>query len=143
MKKIIVIHGPNINMIGERETAIYGKESFDSINRQIYDCAKQIGLECQIYQSNHEGAIIDKVQASAKEYDGIILNAGALSHYSYAIRDAIAGVMIPTIEVHCSNIFAREEFRHTSVISPVCIGHISGFGKFSYILALNGIKDIV
>ena len=143
MKKIIIIHGPNINLIGEREIAIYGKETFDSINQQIYKHAKSINVECQIFQSNHEGAIIDKIHSSSKKYDGIILNAGALTHYSYAIRDAISGVLIPTIEVHCSNIYAREEFRHTSVIAPVCVGHISGFGKNSYMLALNGIKEIL
>lgn len=142
-KKILVIHGPNINMLGDREPTIYGKESFKSINDQILKWGEEIGLSCNIYQSNHEGDIIDKLHSAKDEYDGIVLNAGAYTHYSYAIRDAIATVKIPTIEVHLSNIHSREEFRHKSVIAPACAGQIAGFGKYSYKLALYGLKPMV
>ncbi len=142
-KKVLVIHGPNINMLGERETSIYGKESFENINRQISEWADDLNFECEIYQSNHEGDIIDKLHSAKDEMDGVVLNAGAYTHYSYAIRDAIAAIKIPTIEVHLSNIHAREEFRHKSVLAPACAGQISGFGKYSYMLALTGLKPMV
>ncbi|MBC5787730.1 type II 3-dehydroquinate dehydratase [Clostridium facile] len=142
-KKIIVIHGPNINLIGVRETGIYGKESFQSINEQISAKAAELGLDCSIYQSNHEGDLIDTIQQAREQFDGVIINAGAYTHYSYAIRDAIAAIKIPCVEVHCSNIHAREEFRHNSVIAPVCVGQIAGFGKYSYILALYAIKELI
>jgi 3-dehydroquinate dehydratase-2 len=142
-KRIVVIHGPNINMIGERETGIYGKETYDKINEDILECATKLGLECCIFQSNSEGDIIDKLQSVRKEYDGVIINAGAYTHYSYAIRDAISGLKIPTIEVHFSNIYSREEFRHNSVIAPVCAGHIAGFGKQSYILGIIGLNELL
>lgn len=143
MKRVIVIHGPNINLLGVRETSIYGKESFSSVNEQIAHLAGKLNLQCEIYQSNHEGDIIDTIQQAANEFDGIVLNAGAYTHYSYAIRDAIASVKVPCIEVHCSNIYNREDFRQTSVIAPVCAGQISGFGKFSYFLGLHAIKEII
>lgn len=143
MKRILIIHGPNINMIGERETSIYGKETYEDINRQIVQCATEHGLDCRIFHSNHEGAIIDTIQAAAKEMDGIVINAGALTHYSYAIRDAIAGIKIPVIEVHYSNIHSREEFRNKSVIAPVCAGQIAGFGKHSYFLAIKGLAEML
>lgn len=142
-KKILVIHGHNINMLGDRETSIYGKESFESINAQITQWAEDLNFECEIYQSNHEGDIIDKLHLAKEDKDGIVLNAGAYTHYSYAIRDAIAAIKIPTVEVHLSNIHGREEFRHTSVIAPACAGQISGFGKYSYMLALTGLKRMV
>lgn len=143
MKRILVIHGPNINMVGERETGVYGKESFDSVNKQIHHWAEELSLECEIYQSNHEGEIIDKLHDARKHFDGIVLNAGAYTHYSYAIRDAIAAIRIPTVEVHFSNIHAREEFRDRSVIAPACVGQIAGFGKYSYWLALQGLKPML
>ncbi len=142
-KRVLVLHGPNINMVGERETSIYGKETFDSINLQILDYATSLGLECQTFQSNSEGEIIDHIHAARQNFDGIVINAGAYTHYSYAIRDAIAAVKIPCIEVHFSNIYSREEFRSKSVIAPACVGQISGFGKYSYLLALQGIQNII
>ncbi len=144
MKKILILLGPNLNMVGVREKGIYGEESADSIQNQIISCAEKNGFEAEIFQSNHEGDLIDKIH-SAKDnnFCGVVINAGALTHYSYALRDAIACVKIPFIEVHMSNIHAREEFRHTSVIAPVCAGQIAGFGKLSYFLAINALKDLI
>ncbi len=135
-KKIIVIHGPNINLTGEREATYYGKESFESINEDIMEYAEKCDLQCEIYQSNVEGEIINKLQEVRHDCAGIVINAGAYTHYSYAIRDAIASVHLPCVEVHMSNIHAREAFRHTSVIAAVCASQISGFGKYSYFLAI-------
>lgn len=142
-KRVLVLHGPNINMVGERETSIYGKETFESINLQILDYATELGLECETFQSNSEGTLIDHIHAARHEFDGIVINAGAYTHYSYAIRDAIAAIKIPCVEVHFSNIHGREEFRSKSVIAPACVGQIAGFGKNSYMLALQGLKDII
>ena len=127
MKKILVIHGPNLNLLGEREPGVYGTDTFESINNEIIEHAMKYEFHCDVYQSNHEGEIIDK------------LNAGAYTHYSYAIRDAIAAIKIPVVEVHLSNIHSRDEFRHTSVIAPVCVGQISGFGKYSYYMAVDAL----
>ena len=143
MKKILVIHGPNLNLLGEREPGVYGNDSFEAINKEFVEKATQMGFEAEIFQSNHEGAIIDKLHESRKEADAVILNAGAYTHYSYAIRDAISAIKIPVIEVHLSNIHARDEFRHTSVIAPVCKGQIAGFGKNSYYVALEAVKYIL
>ena len=143
MKKILVIHGPNLNLLGERETNIYGRETLGSINLQIAQKAESRGINCEIFQSNSEGALIDKLHEARKTCDGVIINAGAYTHYSYAIRDAISSIKIPVVEVHCSNIHAREEFRHTSVIAPVCAGSVIGFGKNSYLLAIDAIKDLI
>ena len=143
MKKILVLLGPNLNMVGIREKGIYGNESADSISDQIIEYAKDIGFSADIYQSNHEGDLIDKIHFGKDIYDGVVINAGALTHYSYALRDAIASIKIPFVEVHMSNIHAREEFRHTSVISPVCVGQIAGFGKNSYFLAISALKELV
>lgn len=143
MKKILVLLGPNLNMVGIREKGIYGNESADSISDQIMEYAKDIGFSADIYQSNHEGDLIDKIHFGKDIYDGVVINAGALTHYSYALRDAIASIKIPFVEVHMSNIHAREEFRHTSVISPVCVGQIAGFGKNSYFLAISALKELV
>lgn len=142
-KSIIVIHGPNINLTGEREASIYGKESFESINQQILDYCSSISVNCEIYQTNIEGEIINKIHEARRLFDGIVLNAGAYTHYSYAIRDAISAVHIPCIEVHFSNIFGREDFRNKSVIAPVCAGCVAGFGKYSYILAINGLMQLI
>lgn len=142
-KKILVLLGPNLNMVGVREKGIYGDETAESINLQITDFAKRLGWECDIYQSNHEGDLIDRIHGVRGIYDGVIINAGALTHYSYALRDAIACVCIPFVEVHMSNIYAREEFRHKSVIAPVCVGQIAGFGKNGYFLALMALKDLI
>lgn len=143
MKKILVLLGPNLNMVGVREKGIYGEETATSISEQILANAKSAGYEAEIYQSNHEGDLIDKIHAAKGNFDGVIINAGALTHYSYALRDAIACVKLPFIEVHMSNIHAREEFRHTSVIAPVCAGQIAGFGKNSYFLAISALKDLM
>lgn len=143
MKKILVIHGPNLNLLGEREPGVYGVDRFDTVNDEIIERAMNLGMVCEVFQSNHEGEIIDELHLARKNYDGVILNAGAYTHYSYAIRDAIAAIKIPVIEVHLSNIHARDEFRHTSVIAPVCAGQIAGFGKYSYFLAVDAFKKML
>lgn len=143
MKKVLVLLGPNLNMVGIREKGVYGDESADSISLQVVEYAKNLGYECDIYQSNHEGDLIDRIHEAREHYNGVIINAGALTHYSYALRDAIASVCIPFIEVHMSNIYAREEFRHKSVIAPVCVGQIAGFGKNGYFLALSALRDLI
>ncbi len=142
MKKILVLLGPNLNMVGVREKGIYGQETAQSIESQIIDYAKKSGFEADVFQSNHEGDLIDKIHDSRDKYVGAVINAGALTHYSYALRDAIACVKLPYIEVHMSNIHAREEFRHTSVIAPVCAGQIAGFGKNSYMLAIKALEEL-
>ncbi len=143
MKKILVLLGPNLNMVGVREKGIYGEESADSIEIQIMNFANECGFNADVFQSNHEGDLIDRIHAAKDVYDGVVINAGALTHYSYALRDAIACIKIPFVEVHMSNIHAREEFRHTSVIAPVCAGQIAGFGKNSYYLAILALKDLM
>ncbi|MBE6879921.1 MAG: type II 3-dehydroquinate dehydratase [Ruminococcaceae bacterium] len=135
--KILVMNGPNLNLLGEREPSVYGDNSLEAINERLKTQAENAGAEIDFYQSNHEGAIIDKLHEARTEFDYVILNAGAYTHYSYAIRDAIAAIKIPVIEVHLSNVHSRDEFRHKSVISPVCKGVIAGFGEQSYVLALN------
>lgn len=134
--KLLFINGVNLNMTGKRQKQVYGTQTLDEINAEI--AAHFKGDECEFYQSNIEGEICTKLQTA--DCDGIILNAGAFTHYSYAIRDAIAAIEIPVIEVHMSNVHAREEFRHTSVISAVCKGVVVGFGKNSYILAGESFK---
>lgn len=132
-----VIHGPNLNFTGIREKDIYGIAGLEDINRRITARAKELGIIVDIAQSNSEGEIIDIIHSCYKRVDGIIINAGAYTHYSYAIRDAIKSVDIPCVEVHLSNIYSREDFRHKSVLSPVCVGQIAGFGAYSYLLALE------
>lgn len=143
MKKILVLLGPNLNMVGVREKGIYGAETAESIELQIKQYAESKGFSADVFQSNHEGDLIDKIHDSRENYNGVIINAGALTHYSYALRDAIACVKIPFVEVHMSNIHAREEFRHTSIIAPVCAGQIAGFGKNSYFLAIEALKELM
>lgn len=140
MKKICVIHGPNINFTGIREKGVYGTLTYDEINDEIKKKAIELELDIEIFQSNHEGAIIDKIQECYINKDGIVINPGAYTHYSYAIRDALASVGVPVVEIHMSNIHKREEFRHTSVTVPVCIGQICGFGWQGYLLALEAVK---
>jgi 3-dehydroquinate dehydratase-2 len=132
---ILIINGPNLNMLGKREPGVYGGETLDEINEWLAEEARALGSTLEFFQSNGEGEIVTAIQDSA-EYDGIVLNAGAYTHYSIAIRDAIASVDTPVVEVHLSNIHAREHFRHISVIAPVCKGSIAGFGKTGYKLAL-------
>lgn len=143
MKKILVINGPNLNLLGEREPAVYGNNSLEKINAKISDSAKSLGFETDFFQSNSEGALIDRLHEARLDCAGVILNAGAYTHYSYAIRDAISAIKIPVIEVHLSNVDSREEFRKTSVIAPVCKGSISGFGEYSYLLALNALQFLL
>ncbi len=142
MKKILVINGPNLNLLGEREPGVYGSAGIDELCANIRERAEKAGMECDFFQSNHEGAIIDKLHEARKIYSGVILNAGAYTHYSYAIRDAISAVKIPVIEVHISNVDAREEFRSNSVIAPVCSGSIAGFGFMSYYLAVQALAEM-
>lgn len=141
-KKILVIHGPNLNLLGEREPGIYGDVSFDALNDRIKARAAALGMECEVFQSNHEGAIIDRLHAARTEFFGVVINAGAYTHYSYAIADAIKAIKIPCLEVHISNIFARDAFRSHSVIAPVCKGSISGFGLQSYDLAITALAEM-
>lgn len=143
MKKILVLHGPNINLTGIREPDTYGRMTLEDINQYILGRAHQLGLECDIFQSNHEGALIDKIHEALNGYDGIVINAGAYTHYSYAIRDAISSVKKPCVEVHMSNIHAREPFRHESVIAPVCVGQICGFGWRSYLLGVEAVEVLL
>ena len=139
MKKILVIHGPNLNLLGRREPAIYGKFSLDAINRDLQVRAKALGLSLEIMQSNHEGEIVDAIGHADGKFAAIIINPAAYTHTSVAIRDAISALDLPAIEVHLSNIYAREDFRHQSMIAPVAKGQISGFGASSYILALEAV----
>lgn len=143
MDKILILNGPNLNMVGMREPGIYGENSMDDIVRCSIAFALEQGFECDYFQSNCEGEIIDKIHASMDIYKAVILNAGAYTHYSYAIADAIACVNTPFIEIHMSNIFARDDFRHKSVIAPVCKGSICGFGKDSYTLAISAVKGVL
>ena len=141
--KILIINGPNLNMLGVREPSVYGSKSLSDINSSINTYASGMKITCEFFQSNCEGAIIDKIHTVCNEFDGCIINAGAYTHYSYAIRDAISSVGKPFIEVHMSNVAAREDFRNTSVISAVCKGTIAGFGMNSYLLAINAIRDLI
>lgn len=141
-KKILIMHGPNLNLLGEREPGIYGDTNFDTLNAHLVEYAKSLGVEAEIFQSNHEGALIDKLHESRREVAGVVLNAGAYTHYSYAIADAIKAIRIPVIEVHISNVFARDQFRSHSVIAPVCSGSISGFGLLSYDLGVQALAEM-
>ena len=142
-KKILILNGPNLNLTGIREKGVYGSESLDSINKEIDAYAKTLGAQCTFFQSNCEGEIISKIHEVLTEFDGCVINAGAYTHYSYAIHDAIKSVEKPFIEVHLSNLHTREEFRHKSVISPAVNGVIAGFGKLSYKLAVNALVEIL
>lgn len=141
MAQILVINGPNLNLLGQREPEIYGTATLADINRQLTELAQQHSVELDFYQSNHEGEIIDRLHSAINSVDGILINPGAYSHYSIAIRDAISSVRIPVVEVHLSNIHAREEFRQHSVIAPVAVGQISGFGTQSYALGLLALVE--
>lgn len=137
MPKILVIHGPNLGLLGEREVKVYGKKTLEQINDNLKKLAKQKGVDLEIVQSDHEGEIVELIGRSKGKADAIVINPAAYTHTSVAIRDAIEATKIPTVEVHLSNIYAREEFRHTSLVAPVATGQISGFGEQSYILGLE------
>ncbi len=140
--KILVLNGPNLNMLGKREPEIYGKNTLEDLCDLVESYCKTLdNCSVSFYQSNHEGDLIDKIQTS--DVDGIVFNAGAYTHTSVALRDAIASVKTPVIEVHISNVHSREDFRHKSMIAPVCLGQICGFGFDSYILAINGLHRIL
>lgn len=138
---IMVIHGPNLNLLGQRKIEVYGHQNLDSINGQILEYGEKKGLKIEIYQTNSEGEIIDLLHRAGRECQGVVLNPGAYTHYSYAIGDAVEAIDIPVVEVHISNIYSREEFRKKSVIAPFAAGQISGFGPFGYILALEGLRN--
>jgi 3-dehydroquinate dehydratase-2 len=140
--RVLVVHGPNLNLLGEREPEIYGTKTLAEVNKEITRAAKLLDIEVTCVQHNAEGAIVDALQAARKEYDAILINPGAYTHYSYAIADAIAAIKIPVIEVHLSNIAAREAFRARSVLAPVCAGSVAGFGVDSYLLALHAATKI-
>lgn len=141
--RILLLNGPNINMLGVREPDIYGTVTLSHIEQNIRTLAEELHVEIEAFQSNHEGEIIDRIHAAAGQADGIIINPAAFTHYSYAIRDALSAVSLPTIEVHLSNIYNREPFRQNSVIAPITIGQISGLGAIGYELALRALVDYV
>lgn len=142
MKNILIVHGPNLNLLGEREPDVYGAMTLDDINAELEIFARSHGLGLKNFQSNHEGGLIDFIHKQRHWADGMVINPGAYTHYSYALRDAIAGVGVPTVEVHLSDISQREDFRKVSVIEPVCVAQISGLGWKSYIAGLEKLLDL-
>ncbi|MBO9129695.1 type II 3-dehydroquinate dehydratase [Bacillus sp. 165] len=142
MKKILLINGPNLNRLGKREVSVYGEKTLEMLEKELEEYARNKGIELVCCQSNYEGAIIDKLhEAEDKEFHGVIINPGAYTHYSYAIRDAIASISVPVMEVHLTNIHKREEFRHVSVTAPVTVAQIIGLGFYGYKLALLGLIE--
>ena len=141
-RKFLVVSGPNLNLLGTRKTSIYGKGSLEDIHEGLRQRAKEFGVTVECCQHNSEGPMIDCLQRAPAEFDGVIINAGALAHYSYALRSAIGAMLVPTVEVYISNVYAREDFRHHSVIADVCVGVIGGFGKKSYLLALEALRNL-
>jgi len=141
--KILLLHGPTLNLLGTREPEVYGSMTLETINEKITALGKELGAEINCLQSNHEGALIDALHDSRTWANGVVFNPGGYTHTSVALRDAISAIVIPVIEVHLSNVYAREEFRHTSLVSAVCRGKVSGFGWRSYELGLRGLVDII
>lgn len=139
----MVLHGPNLNLLGRREPQVYGTVNLSEISRRLQEVAAEEGVELRILQSNHEGALIDAIQGVADWADGILINPAAYTHTSYALRDAIAAVGLPAVEAHLTNIYTREAFRHVSVITPVCVGQVSGFGWWSYLWGLKALLQVL
>lgn len=140
---ILLIHGPNLNLLGKRQPEIYGTQTLDNINHYLIQVAQKQGIELKAFQSNHEGEIVSKIGANIDWANGILINPAAYTHTSIAIRDALSAVSIPVIEIHLSNIYKREDFRHHSYVSPIAVGVICGFGNHSYELALNAMINIL
>jgi len=141
--RVLVVYGPNLNLLGEREPDVYGHETMEDISARLREAAARDGVSLDVFQSNSEGAIIDRLHAARHEADAVVLNAGALTHYGYALRDAIVAIRLPVVEVHMTNIDAREPFRRKSVLSPVCAGVVHGFGANSFLLGLRAAVDLV
>ena len=142
MPRILIVNGPNLNLLGKREPEVYGTKTLDELNNELIQIAHQLEIEVEIFQSNSESELINFIHKKGFEADGLIINPGAFTHYSYALRDAISGVGIETVEVHISNVYAREEFRHKSVIAPIVAGHLVGFGLYGYAMALSYFADL-
>lgn len=141
--QVLILHGPNLNLTGFREPDLYGKIPLEEVDQMLQDEAANLGLDIRILQSNHEGVLIDTIQEHRKWANGIVINPGALTHYSIGLRDALVSVRIPVVEVHLSNVHSREEFRRHSVIAPITVGQIVGFGGYGYVLAMQALKNLV
>jgi 3-dehydroquinate dehydratase-2 len=143
MPSILVLHGPNLNLLGQREPDVYGALTLDDINRKLVEAGTEMGIEVGTMQSNREGDLIEALHQAGRDADGVVFNPAGYTHTSVALRDAIAAIDVPVIEVHISNVYGREEFRHRSLLAPVCMGKITGFGWRSYLLALHAFKEIL